>query len=118
MLFFEGLARSSSTDAAFVQKTLVVWVAILAVAILGERLSWPHVLAIGTIVVGQALVAGDLRSLHPEAGELMILAATLLWSVEIVVAKRLLVVALTAHRRMVPHRWRRGAPRGLERAAG
>ena len=31
VLFFEGLARASSAQAAFLHKTLVVWVAVLAV---------------------------------------------------------------------------------------
>ena len=38
VLFFEGLARASSTQAAFLNKTLVLWVALLAVVILKERL--------------------------------------------------------------------------------
>ena len=37
VLFFEGLARAQATQAAFIQKTLVVWVAILAVPLLRER---------------------------------------------------------------------------------
>lgn len=90
LLFFEGLSRATSTDAAFIHKTLVVWVGVLAVLFLRERLGWPHVAAIGAIVAGQALLAKDLSSLRLQSGELMILAATLLWSVEILVAKRLL----------------------------
>ena len=39
VLFFEGLQRAGSTDAAFLQKTLVVWVALLAVPLLHERLN-------------------------------------------------------------------------------
>lgn len=90
VLFFEGLARASSTDAAFVHKTLVVWVALLAVPLLRERVGVPHVLAIGLLVGGQALLAGDLLALRPGRGEAMVLAATLLWAVEVVVAKRTL----------------------------
>ena len=40
VLFFEGLARASSPQAAFLHKTLVLWVALLAVVVLGERLQW------------------------------------------------------------------------------
>ena len=47
VLFFEGLARASSTQAAFVHKTLVIWVALLAVPLLRERLSRAHYAAIG-----------------------------------------------------------------------
>jgi len=90
VLFFEGLARASSTHAAFVQKTLVVWVAVLAVPLLGERLRALHVAAMSLIVGGLVMLDGGLRGFHVGDGELLILAATLLWAVEVVLAKRLL----------------------------
>jgi drug/metabolite transporter (DMT)-like permease len=90
VLFFEGLARASSTHAAFVQKTLVIWVAALAVPLLGERLRAGHVAAVGLIVGGLVILDGGLRGFRFGDGELLILAATLLWAVEVVVAKRLL----------------------------
>ena len=37
VLFFEGLARAEATQASFIQKTLVIWVALLAVPLLRER---------------------------------------------------------------------------------
>ena len=46
VLFFEGLARADATQAAFIHKTLVVWVALLAVPLLRERLGPAHVAAI------------------------------------------------------------------------
>lgn len=90
VLFFEGLARTSSTEAAVIHKTLVVWVAILAVPLLGERLSAGHLAAVALLVGGQAIVAGGLPILVSDAGEAMVLAATVLWAIETVVAKRLL----------------------------
>ena len=90
VLFFEGLARASSSDAAFIHKTLVVWVALLAVPLLHERLGPAHIGAILLLVSGQATMTGDLGALRAESGETLVLAATLLWSVEVVVAKRLL----------------------------
>ena len=88
VLFFEGLSRASSAQAAFLHKTLLVWVAVLAVVFLGERLSGLHVLAIGLLVVGQVGLVGGVGGFG--APEAMILGATLMWSVEVVVAKRLL----------------------------
>jgi drug/metabolite transporter (DMT)-like permease len=90
LLFFEGLARASSGQAAFIHKTLVIWVAILAVPLLKEHLGWLHLGAIGLLVAGQYLLIGGIGELSWGTGELMILAATLLWSVEVIVAKRLL----------------------------
>ena len=91
VLFFEGLARAEATQAAFIQKTLVVWVAMLAVPLLHERLGWPHLAAIALLVAGQAWLVGDAGTVAFGSGEAMILAATLLWAVEVIVAKRLLV---------------------------
>jgi len=89
-LFFEGLARADTTQAAFVQKTLVLWVALLAVPLLGERVGWRQVLAIGALMGGLLLLSGDVTQHRPAGGLLLVLAATLLWSVEIVVARALL----------------------------
>jgi drug/metabolite transporter (DMT)-like permease len=99
VLFFTGLARVSSGNAAFLQKTLVIWVALLAVPVLRERLSWWHLAAIGVLVWGQALLFGGVGGIGAGPGEAMILAATLLWAVETIIARRLLaggVSALTA----------------------
>ncbi len=93
VLFFEGLSRATSTQAAFLQKTLVVWVALLALPLLRERLNVAHWAAIALLVVGQATMAGGVgRLAHMSwgGGEWMVLAATLMWSVEVIVVKRLL----------------------------
>jgi drug/metabolite transporter (DMT)-like permease len=90
VLFFEGLARVSSTDAAFIHKTLVAWVALLAVLVLGERVAVPHLAAIVLILVGYALLAGGVGFPEIGAGEALILAATLCWSVEVVLVRSLL----------------------------
>ena len=90
VLFFEGLARAEATQAAFIQKTLVVWVAILAVPLLHERLGWPHVAAIALLLAGQAWLVGDAGTVVFGTGETLIVAATLLWAVEVVIAKKLL----------------------------
>lgn len=89
VLFFEGLSRATATQAAFIHKTLVVWVALLAVPILRERIGALHVLAISLVMAGQAWLAGDLGTVSFGAGEAMILAATLLWAIEVVVVKKL-----------------------------
>lgn len=90
VLFFEGLARASSTQTAFLQKSLLIWVAVLAVPLLGERLGAAHLGAIGLLVAGQVALSGGLSGLHAGAGEALVLAATLLWAVETVAARALL----------------------------
>lgn len=90
VLFFEGLARARSPDAAFIHKTLVVWVAILAVVFLRERLGPLHLGAMLVLVVGQVALTGGIQLLQMGEGEALILAATLFWAVETIVAKRVL----------------------------
>lgn len=91
LLFFEGLARAgSAADAAFIHKTLFIWVAMAALAFLPrERVGAGQLGALGALVAAQLLI-GAPKSAAVGTGELMVLAATLLWSAEIVVARRLL----------------------------
>jgi drug/metabolite transporter (DMT)-like permease len=89
VLFFEGLSRATATQAAFIHKTLVVWVALLAVPLLRERLGPAHYAAIGLVLAGQVWLAGDPGVVAFGVGEAMILAATLLWAVEVILVKRL-----------------------------
>ena len=90
LLFFSGLAIATAPTAAFIHKTLFIWVALMAVPLLGERVGLIQVGALGVLLAGQVLVAPPI-GIGWGAGETMIAAATLLWSVEVVLAKRLLV---------------------------
>jgi drug/metabolite transporter (DMT)-like permease len=89
VLFFSGLAQASAPSAAFIQKTLFIWVAILAVPLLGERLGGLQVVALGVLLAGQALILAPV-GIAWGPGETMIAAATLLWAVEAILAKRVL----------------------------
>jgi len=89
ILFFSGLAQATGPGAALIHKTLFVWVAVLAVVFLRESLGLPQILALGALLGGTLLV-GPAGGLGVGSAEGMILAATLLWSVEVVVARRLL----------------------------
>jgi drug/metabolite transporter (DMT)-like permease len=89
LLFFTGLSLASAPSAAFIHKTLFIWVALLAVPFLGERLGWLQVAALGVLLASQALIAPP-TGVSWGLGETLIGAATLLWSVEVVLAKRLL----------------------------
>jgi drug/metabolite transporter (DMT)-like permease len=89
LLFFAGLAQASAPSAAFIQKTLFAWVAVLAVPLLRERLGWGQLAALGVLLAGQFLVAPP-SGVVWGTGETMIAIATLFWAVEVVIAKRLL----------------------------
>ncbi|HSO29179.1 MAG TPA: DMT family transporter [Candidatus Sulfomarinibacteraceae bacterium] len=89
LLFFGGLAQASAPSAAFIHKTLFVWVAILAVPFLGERLGLAQIAALAVLLGAQFLVIPP-NGVVWGTGETMIAAATLLWAVEAILAKRLL----------------------------
>jgi drug/metabolite transporter (DMT)-like permease len=89
ILFFVGLAQASAPSAAFIQKTLFVWVALLAVPFLGERLGIIPVGALAVLLVGQALVMPP-TGMRWGTGETLILVATLMWSAETIVVRHLL----------------------------
>jgi len=89
LLFFTGLSLASAPSAAFIHKTLFVWVALLAVPFLGERLGWLQVGALGVLLASQLLIIPP-NGVTWGVGETMIAAATVLWSVEVILAKRLL----------------------------
>jgi drug/metabolite transporter (DMT)-like permease len=89
ILFFVGLAQASAPSAAFIQKTLFVWVALLAVPFLGERLGLVPIGALAVLLAGQALVLPP-TGMRWGMGETLILIATLMWSVETILVKHLL----------------------------
>lgn len=89
LLFFEGLSQTSAPSAALIHKSLFLWVALLAAALLGER---PHrwtLVGLGLLAVGQ-LISGWPANWGWGQGETLVLLATLLWAVETIVARRIL----------------------------
>lgn len=89
LLFFTGLAMASAPSAAFIQKTMFVWVAILAVPLLAERLGLVQIAALGVLALGQALVLPP-RGIAWGTGETLVLIATLCWAVEVIIVRRIL----------------------------
>lgn len=88
-LFFAGLTHTSAVNAALIHKTLFVWVILLAAPLLKERLTPPQWLGAAAIFAAN-LIVGGFVGFKFNAGELMILAATLLWAIENVIAKKAL----------------------------
>ncbi len=90
-----------ATPAAFLHDSLVVWVGLLALPVLGERAGAWNVAAIGLLVGGEVAIVGGIGHLGASSGTLLVLSATVLWAIETVLIKGLLetfspaVVALT-----------------------
>ncbi len=87
-LFFAGLQFIPAITANLIQKTLFIWVTILAVIYLKEKINRWYVASFILILLGNFYFANFKINLGK--GELMVLIATLLWSIENVLAKKLL----------------------------
>lgn len=89
VLFFNGLKLTSAVNASFIHKTLFIWITILALPWLKEKITNWHFLALGLLFFGNYLVAGNLNW-RIQPGDLLILLATWLWAIEFILAKKLL----------------------------
>jgi drug/metabolite transporter (DMT)-like permease len=90
VLFFNGLALSEPTSAAFWRDTLVIWVAVLVVFFRREQLRWWNIVAIVLVLSGEIVVSGGVGQLAANRGEVDVLASSVLWALEVVIARRLL----------------------------
>ncbi|MFH0952540.1 MAG: DMT family transporter [Patescibacteria group bacterium] len=88
-LFFTGLTMTTAGSAALIHKSLFIWVALLAVPFLREKIGWIQGGALALLLLGNILMIGW-RNFSFGAGELMILAATVFWAVENIIAKKAL----------------------------
>ncbi len=88
-LFFMGLAQIPAINANLIHKTLVIWVAILAVPLLKEKVSKIAGLAVLLLFAGN-LPLGGFKGFTYSAGEIMVFGATLLWALETVLVKKAL----------------------------
>ncbi|HTY39506.1 MAG TPA: DMT family transporter, partial [Candidatus Paceibacterota bacterium] len=85
-LFFTGLTMTSALSGALIHKTLFLWVLLLAIPFLKERVSGWQWLGIGAIFAANVFVGG-FTGFKFNTGEAMILGATILWAVENIIAK-------------------------------
>jgi len=93
LLFFEGLARVGPdhvAQAAFLQKSLILYVVLLAVPFLRERIGVWQLAAIGLLLAGLATQQSGVGGVGWGSGQRLIVLATILWAIEIVIAKPLL----------------------------
>ena len=85
-LFFTGLSQIGALNSNVIQKTLFLWVAVLALPILKERLTKIQLLGYGTLFIGMFLAGGTFKVV-PKAGTWLVLGATVLWAIENIIAK-------------------------------
>jgi drug/metabolite transporter (DMT)-like permease len=89
ILFFKGLAISTAIKGSFIQKTIFIWTALMSLLFLKEKFN-KYQFAGLMIMAASFLPLIKFNILVFGKGELMIFAATLLWSVEVILAKKFL----------------------------
>lgn len=85
-LFFSGLALTGAVTGTLIHKSLFFWTALIAVPVLGERLTWKQLLGYAAVLFGTYGAAGIAGPVDRQ-GIAMVFAATILWAVENVIAK-------------------------------
>lgn len=90
LLFFQGLSTASAASASLIQKTLFLWVALLAIPFLREHPGPWQVLGLAVLALGQFLLQPLTHWGGWGRGETLILIATLLWAIETILAKKVL----------------------------
>ncbi len=92
LLFFSGLQLTTSSRAAFLQKTLPIYTTVLAFIFLKERVSRRQSLGLLAMLFGTFLLVSSQINpaefwTNPQLGDMLVLLATMLWGVENVLAK-------------------------------
>lgn len=88
ILYFTGLSMIPAINAAFIHKTLFLWVAILALPTLKERLGVTQIAALLLLFGGNLILGFPKFSVN--TGEMLVLIATVLWAFENIIAKKAL----------------------------
>ena len=86
LLFFKGLQLTSAASASFVHKTMFIWVSVLATLLLKQKVSKKFVFPAVLLLVGNFFIL-NLSSFTFGMGELLILGATVFWSLEQILSK-------------------------------
>ncbi|NIO22548.1 MAG: EamA family transporter [Candidatus Aenigmarchaeota archaeon] len=96
LLFFTGLKFTTGGRAAFLHKTLPLYVAIFAFILLREKIPKKQIFAliimlIGTVVLFSAQINPADLWMNPQLGDALVIGATILWALENVIARKAMI---------------------------
>lgn len=97
LMFFTGLKFTTAGRAAFLHKTLPIYVTILAFIFLKEKITRKQSIAlllmiIGTFILYSAMIDPSVLWLNPSLGDILIISATLFWGIETVIARKAMLL--------------------------
>lgn len=101
-LFFSGLKLIGASEGQIVNKTLVIWVMLLAIPLLKEKVTKTMILGVIMVYLSSVL-GGGWKSSEILVGHIYVLAATFLWAIETIIVKKALTdipVTIAAGARM------------------
>jgi drug/metabolite transporter (DMT)-like permease len=89
LLFFKGLQLTSAAQGSFIHKTMFLWVGVLALIFLKEKLNKGIIIGAVMLLLGNFMLL-KMNNFSLASGDWLILAATLLWSIETIISKKAL----------------------------
>lgn len=96
LLFFSGLKLTTAGRGAFLQKTMPLFITVLAFIFLKEKISKKYLYALLLMFVGMLAIYFTQISISelwsdPSLGDIMIIGATILWSIENIIARKSMI---------------------------
>ena len=89
LLFFKGLSLTSATAAGFFHKTMFIWLIPISWIFLKKKINI-HELIAGLVMLSGSILYFQYKMEQFNRGDLLILAAAILWAFEIALSKKLL----------------------------
>ncbi len=95
LLFFTGLKLTTAGRAAFLHKTLPIYVVLFAFLFLREKITRKQIYALGIMLAGLLfMVSAQINPAElwadPQLGDALVIGATILWAAENVIAKKVM----------------------------
>lgn len=96
LLFFSGLELTTSGRAAFLHKTLPIYVTVFAYLFLKEKITKKQnmallVMLIGTFILLSAQINPSVFWQDPSLGDILVLLGTIMWGVENTISKKAMI---------------------------
>lgn len=89
LMFFKGLSMTTGSEASYIHKFMFIFIAILAPIFLKEKLKWHYLIGLIFLLIGGILLFKINGTFKLDFGDLLVLGATFLWSIENLISKKL-----------------------------
>lgn len=90
LLFFKGLSLTNAAEGSFIQKTMFIYVFLLASVFLKEKINKNFLIGGLFLMLGNLFLLGKTSLLVLNKGALLIFIATLFWAIENIISKYVL----------------------------